>query len=157
MTRHDRDFLIAWLVLLLAAFVFWDSMTMPMRGDFIESPGIFPALMSVILFLFGLAYVYRSWRRGGRLELGGLFRSVGPFFRSEEQRPLLLGILFPAVYVFIAIPLIGFYVSSALFMMVMFYAFVKRWRWGGIFLWVSLAITVTLYLVFDKLFMLQIW
>jgi len=156
MTKHDRDFLIAWVVLLLAVLVFWDSMTMPMRGDFIESPGIFPALMSAILFLFGLAYVSRSWSRGGRLRLGAMVRSAVPFVRSEQHRPILLGTLFPAVYVFIAIPLIGFYVSSALFMAIMFYSFVRRWRWAGIFLWVSLAVTVTLYLIFNKLFMLQI-
>ena len=61
------------------------------------------------------------------------------------------------IIVFIAIPLIGFYVSSALFMAIMFYSFVRRWRWAGIFLWVSLAVTVTLYLIFNKLFLLQIW
>ena len=130
---------------------------MPKRGDFIESPGIFPALMSVALFLFALAYLARSWRRGGRLRLGALMQSIAPLLRSEKHRPVLIGILFPAVYVFVAIPLVGFYISSALFMTIMFYVYVTRWRWGGIFLWVSLGVTVTLYLVFDKLFLLQIW
>lgn len=156
MSQHDRDFAIACLVIILALFIFWTSMTMPMRGDFIESPGIFPGLMSLILFIFGASYAIRSLSRGGRIKLGKLFGSVVPLFTSKENRPVILGILFPAVYVFLAIPLIGFYISSVLFMTIMFYAYVKRWR-RWFFLPVSVGVTLGLYLIFNKLFMVQIW
>jgi hypothetical protein len=156
MSQNDRDLLLAWCVVVLAVFAFWASMTLPMRGDFIESPGIFPGLMSVILFIFGVAYTVRSVGRGGKIHPGLLVRSVVPLFGSEESRPLILGTLFPAVYVFIGIPLIGFYISSALFMAAMFYAYVRGWR-RWFFLPVSIGITVSLYLIFNKLFMLQIW
>lgn len=156
MSQHDRDFLIAYFVVILAIFIFSVSMMMPMRGDLIESPAVFPGLMSVILFIFGMAYAIRSLSRGGRIKLGHLFRSTIPLFTSKGNRPIILGILFPAVYAFVAIPLIGFYISSALFMTVMFYAYVKRWR-RWFFLPVSIGITVCLYLIFNKLFMLQIW
>jgi hypothetical protein len=156
MSQHDRDFLIACFVVILAIFIFSVSMMMPMRGDLIESPAVFPGLMSVVLFIFGMAYAIRSLSRGGRIKLGHLFRSTIPLFTSKRNRPIILGILFPAVYAFVAIPLIGFYVSSALFMTVMFYAYVKRWR-RWFFLPVSIGITVCLYLIFNKLFMLQIW
>ena len=156
MSKHDRDFLIACFVVALAIFIFSVSMRMPMRGDLIESPAVFPGLMSVILFIFGLAYAIRSLSRGGRIKLDELFRSFVPLFTSKENRPIILGILFPAIYAFVAIPLIGFYISSALFMTIMFYAYVKRWR-RWFFLSVSIGITVCLYLIFNKLFMLQIW
>ena len=156
MSQHDRDFLIACFVVILAIFIFSVSMMMPMRGDLIESPAVFPGLMSVILFIFGMAYAIRSLSRGGRIKLGHLFRSTIPLFTSKRNRPIILGILFPAVYAFVAIPLIGFYISSALFMTVMFYAYVKRWR-RWFFLPVSIGITLCLYLIFNKLFMLQIW
>jgi hypothetical protein len=156
MSQHDRDLFIACFVVILAVFIFSVSMMMPMRGDLIESPAVFPGLMSVILFIFGMAYAIRSLSRGGRIKLGHLFRSTIPLFTSKRNRPIILGILFPAVYAFVAIPLIGFYVSSALFMTVMFYAYVKRWR-RWFFLPVSIGITVCLYLIFNKLFMLQIW
>jgi hypothetical protein len=156
MSQHDRDFLISCFVILLAVFIFWTSMTMPMRGDFIESPGIFPGLMSVILFILGVVYAVRSLRRGGRIRMGDFFRSIAPLFTSKQSRPVLLGILFPGFYVFLGIPFIGFYVSSAIFMTVMFYAYVKKWRrWP--FLSISLGVTTCLYLIFSKLFMLQIW
>ena len=155
-SKHDKDLLIAVFVILFSIFIFWTSATMPMRGDVIESPAVFPGLMSVILFIFGVAYAIRSLIRGGRIKLDQLFRSVVPLFTSKKNRPILLGILFPGIYAFIAIPLIGFYISSALFMTVMFYAYVKRWR-RWFFLPVSIGITVCLYLVFNKLFMLQIW
>ena len=156
MTQHDRDVLLACLVVLLAVFTFWLSMTMPMRGDFIESPGIFPGLMSAILFIFGLVYAIRSVSRGGRLRLAPHIFSVMPLLRSEGARPLVLGTLFPAIYVFLGIPLIGFYVSSALFMAIMFYAYVRGWR-RWFFLPVSIGVTIGLYLIFNKVFLLQIW
>jgi hypothetical protein len=156
MSPQDRDLLISFLVVILAIFVFGTSMMMPMRGDFIESPGIFPGFMSVVLSIFGVAYVIRSLSRGGRIKPGQLFRSVGLLFTSEQNRSTLLGVFFPAIYVFFAIPLIGFYISSGLFMAIMFYAYVKRGqRW--LFLFLSVGVTVCLYLIFNKLFMLQIW
>jgi len=156
MSPHDRDFLTACLVVILAIFVFGACLMMPMRGDLIESPAIFPGFMSVVLFTFGVAYALRSLSRGGRIKPGQLFRSVVLVFTSGQNRLTLLGIFFPAVYVFVAIPLIGFYISSALFMTLMFYAYVKRWR-RWLFLPVSVGVTVGLYLIFNRLFMLQIW
>ena len=156
MSPQDRDFLTACLVVILAIFVFGASLMMPMRGDLIESPAIFPGLMSVVLFAFGIVYALRSLSRGGRIKPGQPFRSAILLFTSEQNRPTLLGIFFPAIYVFVAIPLIGFYISSALFMTLMFYAYVKRWR-RWLFLPVSVGVTVGLYLIFNKLFMLQIW
>ncbi len=156
MSQHDRDFLISCFVILLAIFIFWTSMTMPMRGDLIESPGIFPGLMSVILFILGVVYALRSLKRGGRIKFGELLHSIAPLFTSKQNRPIILGIIFPGLYVFVGIPFIGFYVSSAIFMTVMFYSYVKKWRrWP--FLPISLGVTACLYLIFNKLFMLQIW
>ncbi len=156
MSKEDRDLVSALCVLLLGVGTLWLSMTLPMRGDFIESPGIFPGLMSAILLLLGLAFVARSWLRGGRVRMAPLIGGILPLFASQESRPLILGILFPAVYVFLGIPLIGFYISSAIFMTVMFYCYVTRWR-RWVFLPLSLAITITLYLIFNRLFQSQIW
>jgi hypothetical protein len=156
MSPHDRDFLTACFVVILAIFVFGASLMMPMRGDFIESPAIFPGLMSVVLFTFGVAYALRSLSRGGRIKPGQPFRSAVLLLTSEQNRLTLLGIFFPAIYVFVAIPLMGFYISSALFMTIMFYAYVKRWR-RWVFLPMSVGVTLVLYLIFNKLFLLQIW
>ena len=155
MSKHDKDLLVACFVVALALFTVYASATMPTPRELIESPGLFPGLMGVVLFVFGLSYLIRSILRGGRIRLIQLGRSVIPFLKAAENRPILLGIAFPGVYAFIAIPLIGFYISSALFMLFMFYLYVKRWR-KGVFLPVSLGITVTLYLIFSMLFQLQI-
>jgi hypothetical protein len=155
MSKNDRDVIVALFVLALSVFVSVLSFTMPSRGDFIESPGIFPGLMGVLLFIFGVLYLLRSARRGGRLRPVEPFRSFVPLFTSKENRTVLLGILFPGIFVLVCAPLIGFYYSSALFMGVMFFIFVKRWpRWAIPI--VAVGITTTLYLVFNRLFMLQI-
>ncbi len=156
MSKNDKDVLVACFVIVLAIFIIYVSVTMPTPRDLIESPGLFPGLMGIVLFIFGLSYLIRSLLREGRIRLIQLGRSVIPFLRAPENRPILLGILFPGIYAFVAIPLIGFYISSALFMLVMFYLYVKRWR-KWFFLPVSLGITVALYLIFNTLFQLQIW
>ena len=156
MSQHDRDFITACLVIILALMIFWMSLTLPMRGELIESPAIFPGLMSVVLFILGIVFAIRSLNRGGRIKIARLCRSATPLLTSEKNRPFLLGILFPGFYVFLAIPFLGFYVASALFMTVMFYAYVKKWR-RCVFLPVSIGVTVGLYLIFNKLFMVQIW
>ena len=155
MSRPNRELFIACFVLALAVYVFFASIQMQGRGEFIESPGIFPTLISGVLFIFGTVYAVRSLLQGGRLRLGGLGRSLSGLIFSQENRTLMLGILYPGLYVTLAIPFIGFYYSSALFMAIIFFFFVKRWkRWTAPF--ISAGLTLLLYLTFNKLFMLQI-
>jgi hypothetical protein len=154
-TGKDRDLFAGCFILALALFVCWISFTMPSRGGFIESPGIFPGLMGILLFLFGSILVLKSIRGGGKLGAAERVRSFIPLFTSKENRPVILGLLFPGVYIFVGIPLMGFYYASALFMGIMFFAFVTRWpRW--VLPIVAVAVTVILYLTFNELFMLQI-
>lgn len=157
MTATDRDVRIGCFTLALSIYICWESFTMPSRGDLIESPGIFPGLMGIFLLIFGAILTFRSVKKGGRFRPAMLFSSVIPIAKSAEHRPVLLGILLPAVYVFVCIPLIGFYISSALFMTIMFYLFVKGWRRWFLFVAIALGITGVLYLTFNTLFQLQIW
>ena len=154
-TGKDRDLFAGCFILPLALFVCWISFTMPSRGGFIESPGIFPGLMGILLFLFGLILVLKSMRAVGKLGAAGRARSFIALFASKENRPVILGLLFPGVYIFVGIPLMGFYYASALFMGIMFFAFVTRWpKW--VLPIVAVGVTVILYLTFNVLFMLQI-
>lgn len=157
MAALDRDVRVGCVTLVFGLYICWASFTMPSRGGFVESPGIFPGLMGVLLILFAVILIARSWRKGGRLRPTLIFGSAVSIVKSPEHRPVLMGIILPAIYVFAAIPLIGFYLSSALFMTIMFYLFVKRWRRWFLFLPIALGITGILYLTFNKLFQLQIW
>jgi hypothetical protein len=155
MSRPDRELFVACFVLALAVYVFFASIQMQGRGEFIESPGLFPALMSVVLCIFGIVYAVKSLLQGGRLRLGGLGGSLSGLIVSRENRTLMLGMLYPGLYVALAIPFIGFYYSSALFMAIIFFFYVKRWkRWTAPL--ISAGLTLLLYLTFNKLFMLQI-
>ena len=80
-----------------------------------------------------------------------------PFLTAPDHRPVILGIVLPAIYIFVCIPLIGFYPSSALFMTIMFYLFVKQWRRRFLFLPIAIGIAGVIYIIFNKLFQLQIW
>jgi hypothetical protein len=154
-TGKDRDLFVGFLISVLALLVCWISFTMPSRGAFIESPGIFPGLMGILLFFFGFILAVKAVRGGGKMRTTQLVRSFIPLFTSEENRPVILGFLFPGMYIFVGIPLMGFYYASALFMGVMFFAFVRRWpRW--VLPIIAVAVTIILYLTFNELFMLQI-
>ena len=157
MAALDRDVRVGFLTLVLGLYICWASFTMPMRGEFIESPGIFPGLMGILLILFAAILSRRSWRKGGRIHATRMYGSAVSIAKSKEHRPVIVGIILPAIYVFVGIPLIGFYISSALFMTIMFYLFVKRWRKWFLFLPIALGITGILYLTFNTLFQLQIW
>jgi putative tricarboxylic transport membrane protein len=157
MASLDRDLRVGWLTLVFGLYICWASFTMPMRGEFIESPGIFPGLMGILLILFAVIVIGRAWKKGGRIHATRIFGSAVSIAKSKEHRPVIVGIILPAIYVFVGVPLIGFYISSALFMTIMFYVFVKKWRKWFLFLPVALGITGVLYLTFNTLFQLQIW
>jgi hypothetical protein len=157
MVSIDRDLRVGWVTLIFGLYVCWASFTMPMRGEFIESPGIFPGLMGVLLTLFAVILIARSMMKGGRVRVVQWGRSAFPFLSLPDHRPVILGIILPAVYLFAGIPLIGFYLSSGLFMAVMFWLFVKEWRRRFLFLPIAIGLTALLYVIFNKLFQLQIW
>src|SRR5512133_1809249 len=134
MAALDRDVRVGCVTFVFGLYICWASFTMPSRGGFGESPGIFPGLMGVLLILFAAILIGRSWRKGGRIRPARIFGSAVSIVRSQDHRPVIMGIILPAIYVFVAIPLIGFYLSSGLFMAVMFYLFVKKWRKWFLFL-----------------------
>ncbi|MFA5026962.1 MAG: tripartite tricarboxylate transporter TctB family protein [Candidatus Methylomirabilota bacterium] len=156
MAKADSDFVAACFILALGAFSFRVAALMISPSELAESPGVFPGLMSIILVILGAVLLARSIRRGGGIRLAQAAKSTTTFFSSEDNRSLIPGIVFPAIYVFLAIPSLGFYISSALFMGVMFYLYVQRWRRWVLFP-VSIGITVMLYLVFTIFFQVQIW
>jgi len=156
MTSMDRDLRVGWFVFFLGLAVSWLSFTLPMRGEFIESPGIFPGLMGLLLILFAVILIVRSMMKGGRVHAVQWGRSVKPFLASPDHRPVILGIILPAVYIFAGIRLLGFYPATVLFLAVMFYFFVQRWRRWFLFLPIAVALTGLLYLIFNILFQLQI-
>jgi|GEM_PF-1212512 hypothetical protein len=157
MESLNRDLRVGCVVLAFGLYVCWASFTMPMRGEFIESPGIFPGLMGILLVLFAAMMIVKAVRKGGRFHVARVVGSTISIMKSQEHRPVIMGIILPAIYIFVGIPLIGFYISSALFMAIMFYVFVEKWRKWLLFLPIALGITGILYLTFNTLFQLQIW
>ena len=156
MKSMDRDLRVGWFTFFLGLLVSWVSFTLPMRGEFIESPGIFPGLMGLLLVLFAVILIVKSLVKGGRVRAVQWGRSVIPFLASQDHRPVILGIILPAVYIFAGIQVIGFYPATVLFLTVMFYLFVQRWRRWFLFVAIAAALTGLLYLIFNILFQLQI-
>ena len=156
MGASDRDLRLGCFILVFGSYICWESFTMPSRGGLVESPGIFPGLMGVLLLLFAVILIVKSVVKGGRVRVVQWGRSVKPFLASPDHRPVILGIILPAVYIFAGIQVIGFYPATVLFLTVMFYLFVQKWRRWFLFLAIAVALTGLLYLIFNILFQLQI-
>ena len=76
MAAVDRDVRVGCFTLVFGLYICWVSFTMPSRGGFVESPGIFPGLMAVLLILFGTILIGdRGRKAAGSTRPGSSARS----------------------------------------------------------------------------------
>lgn len=153
-SEHDKDVLSSVLILLFGVYVTYESFVMPSRGEFTESPGLFPFLVGCCTIVLGILYLARSIRRGGGFRLNGIGQACGDFWKEPGTKKTLSSVLFIGLYIFVGIPLLGFYISSGIFMLILFLLYVKRWKpWLSAL--ISVVIVILYYLTFHTLFMLQ--
>ena len=69
MSKADRDLLVACFVMALAIFTIYASATMATPRELIESPGLFPGLMGIVLFIFGVE-LFHQIDQDGEAESG---------------------------------------------------------------------------------------
>lgn len=155
MSEQDRDQMISLLLIVLGIFVTIGAFNMPNQGGFSESPGLLPSIMGIcLLFTAGLLFL-RSRKNGGRLQLSKIGQMFQRLYTDADNRKMLIAIIFVGLYIFIGVTYVGYYISSAIFMVAMFLKYVKRFK-----LWISFllasGLSVLLFLTFNKLFMLSI-
>jgi len=112
------DFVVSILLFVLGIAVTWHSLNMPrfedQGGTFLDSPGIVPAGLGILIAFFAFLVLLRSIsRKGYRLGLNG--RTVGAALRDVHTVRMLATIGLCLLYAFVLLPLMRFVPSTLIF------------------------------------------
>jgi hypothetical protein len=138
------DIVTASLLLALGGLVIRDAIHMGIGwGSDGPESGFVPFWLAVVLVVCCAAIVVRTIRRASTAR-----------FATREQLACVLKVLLPAVAMILATPLLGLYVSGALY--TAFYM-----RWGGRHSWafsagLPLALMVLAFMVFERWFLVPL-
>jgi hypothetical protein len=149
----DKDLMASILLLLVGLFFAVESLRIDYRGPFQLGPGMFPFLCAVILVLLSLVYLIRSLKRGGRVS--GFRQIFKDIVLLQENRRILLAIAMVAFFIFVGVAYISYYATAAVFLFLMGYKFVSRYKiWHSIIF--SSVVPLVIYLIFNKIFSIRL-
>lgn len=117
----------------------WGSINLSMGSPKKPGPGFFPFLLAIVLALFSFALIFQNWVRD---------KSPLPFWQKGGWLRPLLGLIILTGYAIIMNSL-GFLISTFSFLLI-WMAVIERLSWKRIIM-VSIATTITLYLIFGLL------
>lgn len=121
------------------------------------SAGMMPMILSIVLVLLSIGLIVRSWKAGGRFrverdcdENGNKLPLISP-----EAKKVLINIAATALLVFVGVPYLGFFISSAIFMLAVILVCARniKWYWSLLIIGATMGI---IYVVFVVLFKLPI-
>ncbi len=117
------------------------------KGTWMQSARLMPVIVSGVMILISTCMIIRAAKKGGAKELGSYCASFGNGIKSEEFKRNISAILIVAVYIFLGIPFLGFYISSFILISAIMLIFVRRVKpvFGVL---TAVLLTVVLYLVF---------
>ena len=161
------DFVVSILLIVIGIAVAWHSIGMPrfeaQGGTFLDSPGIVPAGLGILITLFAFQVLLRSiGQKGYRLGLKG--RTVGAALRDIRSVRMLVTIGLCLVYAFVLLPLLRFVPSTLIFVfafiMVFDYDTKKslgaQWKVPVFALVVAAATTAAVYASFTYAFLVNL-
>lgn len=153
--KEDKEVLVFSGFLVVTVFLLISIFSINQRGkSIVESPRLLPMIVVGCMFLICGVGLTRSLRAHGGLRLPR--SAVAAACAADPQvRRILLSMLIVAVYVFVGIPFIGFYLSSFLLICGITLFYVRSIKPVYAVL-VSLALTGLLYLIFSVAFNLRL-
>lgn len=156
MTKEDREVITSLVVLGISIFLFVMTLQIPIKNEtFLQSAKVFPLIISSVMLLLSVIYVINSLRKGGRIQFDKIKNSAVAFVKSPEVRRVALAVFFVAIYIFFGVAKGRFYICSAIFMLFILLVYVRRIKpWISIV--AALAFTAACYLLFFKVFMVQL-
>lgn len=126
MSEHKHyDFLGAVVILLLSGAVIFGSIKLYTDAGepMYLSPGLMPLILGISLLLCGILYLIGSLKNGGlKARLAEIKAWAAMLTKDEATRSMITGVAIMAVYVFILMHFLPFWIASLLFMAgLMFY------------------------------------
>jgi len=153
LSKEERETLVSVIVLLISLFFFFSVFLIPYR-QILQSPRLMPHIITTVMVILSFLNFIRSVRKGipTPAKMLGSFKVV---LASSEWRNTFFAIFLIALFIFAGIPLLGFYVSSFIFMSITIIFYLRRLHFVFAIL-ISLALTAVLYGIFQMAFMLNI-
>ncbi|KJS88342.1 MAG: hypothetical protein JM58_00780 [Peptococcaceae bacterium BICA1-8] len=155
MTKDDKEFILSSILVVFGLYITYLSLNIDVKSDFVESAAIFPLIISVSFTLFSSIYFIKSLKSGGKPNIQEIKKSLISMYKEPYYRQVSFAIALVAVYIFIGVTYLSFYISSFIFMSVILILFVKRVK-VIVSLLSSLLVTAVIYLIFSELFRIPI-
>ena len=145
---NSRDLWIGVFLLIIGAASLYIATTTRRFQEFILSAGMMPMILSIVLVLLSIGLIVRSWKAGGR------FRVERDCDENGNKLPLISPEA-TALLVFVGVPYLGFFISSAIFMLAVILVCARniKWYWSLLITGATMGI---IYVVFVLLFKLPI-
>ncbi len=161
------DFVVGILLLVFGIAITWNSLAMPryedQGGSFLDSPGIVPAILGVLITLFAAVLLARSIvRKGYRLGINGA--TLVGVLRDVTTVRMIVVIALGVFYGLILLRWLHFIASTAIFIfafvMIFEYElkkpFAAQWKVPVFALVLSAAVTAATYYAFQYLFLVNL-
>ena len=147
------NFISATLLTLLSIAILIGSVAIHTRVDepLYASPALMPGILGAALLLCSLLLLWQSVRGGGwrtrAAEAGAWIAGVA---KHPDTRTTLIGLALMAIYTFVLVPLLPFWIATVLFTTAML-AFLRATRWYWVLL-ISAATAGGIVLLFETAF-----
>lgn len=161
------DFITSMVLIVIGVAAVWNSLQMPryedQGGTFLDSPGIVPAILGVMLVALSVVVLIRSILRQG-YRLGWNRQSLAAVLKDTKTIRMLVTIAFGVVYGLFLLRWLHFIASTLIFAFVFIVAFewdVKKplaaqWKVPVFAAVISAASTLAVYFAFTKLFLVNL-
>lgn len=161
------DFITGLILILLSLYVMVEAWQMPrlehLKVHPLSVPGLVPAFLASVLFIFGTVLVIRSILRGGhRMTFSG--KSLLQIFSNPGNKRLLLTAMLSIIYAVLMIGRLPFGLATGLFIFVFILLFewepdrnvTKRGRNILSAFLIAILSSIVITLVFERLFLVSL-
>ena len=144
--KTEKEALVGLSMLLVSIFIISSIFMIRDRSTMLLSPRLVPLIVAVFMILISLIYFLKNSVKG-LPSAKTWFESVKECMKKSENRSIVWGILTVAVYIFLGLPLIGYYISSAVLVTFILIYFVRKTHLI-ISILSGIAISIGLYVLF---------
>jgi hypothetical protein len=161
------DFVTSMILIVVGVATVWNSLEMPryedQGGTFLDSPGIVPAILGVLLIALSLVVLIRSIVRKG-YQLGWNRASLSALLKDVTTMRMLVTIAFGVVYGLFLMRWLHFIASTMIFAFVFIVVFeydikkpfAAQWKIPVFAAIISATSTLAVYFAFTKAFLVNL-
>lgn len=161
------DFITSMILIVVGVATIWLSLEMPryedQGGTFLDSPGIVPMMLGVLITALSLVVFVRSIVQKG-YQLGWNKASLLAVLKDEKTTRMLVTIAFGVVYGLFLLRWLHFIASTLIFVFVFIVVFewdlrkpfAAQWKVPVFAAVISVATTFAVYFAFTKLFLVNL-